>query len=64
MTAEGKSDTMASDMEVHVEQKCSTELFHAEKIPVDIHQHLLNGYGDQTVDGSEGVSGVFPQWCH
>jgi len=53
MTAEGHSDKMASDMEVRTKQKCVIEFLHAEKIaPNDIHRHLLNVYGDQTVDVS------------
>ena len=53
MTAEGQSDKMASDMEVRMKQMCVIEFLHAEKIaPSDIHQRLLNVYGDQTVDVS------------
>ena len=44
---------MASDMEVHTEQKYVTEFLHEEKMaPIDIHQWLLNIPGDQTVDVS------------
>jgi len=40
-------------MEVQMKQSCITEFLHAEKIaPTDIQQHLLNIYGDQTVDVS------------
>ena len=50
MAAEGQSDKMMSDMEVQMKQRCVTEFLHAEKIaPTDIHQCLLNVYGDQTV---------------
>ena len=53
MAAERQSDTMASDMEVQIKQSCVIESLHAEKMtPVDIHWHLLNVYGDQTVDVS------------
>ena len=53
MAAEGQSDRMVSDMEVHMKQRCGTEFLHVEKMaPTDIHQHLLNVYGDQTVDVS------------
>ena len=46
MTAEGQSD-----MEVRMKWRCVIEFLHAEKIaPTDIHRHLLNVYGDQTVD--------------
>ena len=44
---------MASDMEVHMKQRCVIEFLHAEKLaPTDIHQWLLNIDGDQTVDVS------------
>ena len=48
MTAEGQSD-----MEVRMKQRCVIEFLYAEKnAPNDIHQRLLNVYGDQTVDVS------------
>jgi len=51
MAAEGQPDTMTSNMEVYVKQMCITELLHMEKkAPTDTYQHLLNTYGDQTVD--------------
>ena len=51
MTAEGQSDRMACDMEVCMKQRCVIEFLHAEKIaPSDIHWHLLDVYGDHTVD--------------
>ena len=53
MAAEGQSDTMASDMEVCMAQRCGTEFLLAEKMPlIDIHQYLPNVSGDQTVDVS------------
>ena len=53
MAAEGQSDKMASDMEVHMKQRGAPEFLHAEKMaPIDIHQYLLNVHGDQTVDVS------------
>ena len=53
MAAEGQSDRMMSDMEVCMEQRCVTDFLHAEKMaPTDIHLHLLNIEGDQTVDVS------------
>ena len=53
MIAEGQSDKMVSDMEVHMKQRCAIEFLHAEKItPNDVHWHLLNVYGDRTVDVS------------
>jgi hypothetical protein len=55
MAAEGQIDKMVSDMEVHMKQRCVTELLHAEKFgPNYIHRRLLNVYGDQIV----GVSTV------
>jgi hypothetical protein len=51
MAAEGQSGKMASDMEVRMKQRCVIEFLHAEKIaPNDVLRHLLNVYGDQTVD--------------
>jgi len=42
-----------SDMEVWMKQRCVTEFLHVEKItPTNIHWHLLNVDGDQTVDVS------------
>ena len=53
MTAEGQSDKMASDIEVHMKQRRVIEFLHVEKIALnDIHRCLLNVYGDQTVDVS------------
>ncbi len=53
MAAEGHSDTVASDTEVLMKQKHVTEFLHAEEMaPADIHQCLLNIYGDQPVDVS------------
>lgn len=44
---------MASDMEVHTEQKYVTEFLHEEKVsPTDIHLHLMNIYEDQPADVS------------
>jgi len=54
MAAEGHSDIMVSDVEVHVKQMCIIEFFHAGKMaPNDIHRCLLNVfYGDQTEEES------------
>jgi len=53
MAAERQSDTMASDMEVCMKQRCITELLYVEKMaPTDIHRWLLHIYGDETVDVS------------
>ena len=59
MSAEGLTDRMVSDKEVHKKKRCGTEFHYAEKIaPIDIHRHLLDIYRDQTVDVST-VGG----WC-
>ena len=43
MAAEVQSDTVTSDMEVHMKQRCVTEFLYAEETePTDIHQCLLN----------------------
>ena len=59
MAAEGQSDKLASDMEACVEQRCVIEFLHSEKkmAAIDIHWHLLNIYGGETV----GVS-TMRQW--
>lgn len=64
MAAEGHSDAMASDMEVHMEQRCVMEFLHAEEMVLaDIHQYLLNIHGDQTVDVNIETAGdAFQQW--
>ena len=53
MAAEEQSDKIVSDMEVHMKQRCVIEFLQMEKnSSTDIHQCLLNIYGDQTVDVS------------
>ena len=53
MMAERQHDQLASDMEVFRKQRCVIEFLHVEKVrSIDIHWHLLNIYGDQTVDVS------------
>ena len=50
MAAEGQSDKMMSDIEVHMKQKCVTEFFSEEKIThTEVYWCLLNVYGNQTV---------------
>ena len=55
--------TEVSDMEVFMKKRSITEFLHVEKkkTPINIHWHLLNADGDQTVDRrhSEVVGGVF-----
>ena len=74
MAAEGQSDRMVSDIEVRMQQNGVIGSLHADKMaPIDIHQCLLNIYGDQAVDvstvGWDGwyVSAVATrghlQWC-
>ena len=47
-----------------MKQRCVIDFLHSKIIvPTDIHQYLLNAYGDQTVDvSSEVVGDVFQQW--
>jgi len=55
MAAEEQTSKVESDMEVCMKQRCVTEFLYAEKKKIahtDIHQFLLNVYGDQTVDES------------
>ena len=53
MAAERQSDTTAPDVEVHIKGKYLNELLNGEKIAlIDIYWHLLNIYGDQTVNVS------------
>ena len=53
MEAEGQSDKMVSDMEVHMKQSWVTEFLHELRIaPSDIHWCLLNVFEEQTVDTS------------
>lgn len=55
LAAEGQSETMASDMEVQLKQRCVMEFLHVEK-DAAIHkcQCSLNIYGDQTVYKEKG----------
>jgi len=53
IAAERQSDKRASEMEVCRKQKYGIEFLHEENMAfTDIHQHLLNVYGDQTGDVS------------
>ena len=53
MAAEQRSDKMASDMEVHMKQRCEIEFLHVEKLaPIDIRPCFLNISGDQIADVS------------
>jgi len=48
MAAEGQSDSIVSDMEVQMKQRCVTEFLRVEKMaPTDIHWHLVNICGDK-----------------
>ena len=62
MAGEQHSDRMTSDMEVQMKQRCKIEFLHTEKMEsTGIHQHLLNIYGDQTVDVSTVKAGLCGQ---
>ena len=51
IAAEGQSDKMVSDMQVHMKQSCVTEFLHKEKmVHTDIHQCMLDIDGDKTVN--------------
>jgi len=53
MAAEGQSDRTASDIEVHMKQRCVTEFLCVEKTaPTDILQCLVNLCGDQRANVS------------
>ena len=66
MAAEGQSDRMVTDMEVQMKQRSGTEFFHEKKMAAtDIHQCLLNIYGDHPVDMSAvwwWMDGAFQEW--
>jgi len=50
MAEERQSDTTASDLELWIKQSGVMEFLHMDKMsPVDIHQSLLNVYGDPPV---------------
>ena len=60
MAVEGQSDKTAFDMEVCMKQRCVTEFLCGKKIvPTEIHQQLLNIYGNETLD----FSTVKQWWC-
>ena len=63
MAAEGQSDTMASDMEVCMKQRCVIEFLHKEKIAsVDIYQHFECFWRPTSgCEHSETVDDVFQQ---
>jgi len=53
MAAEGQADKTASNITVHIKESCVTGFLSVEKIvPIDIHWHYVNVYGDQTLDVS------------
>ena len=56
MAAEGQSGKVVSDMKVFMKKSFVIAFLRAEKFtPTDIHQCLLNIYGDQTVDVSRVI---------
>jgi len=70
MAAEMWPDGMASDMEVHMKQSVEgvelNSLMHKKKNgTINIHQCLLNVYGDQTeCEHSEVMHSMFQQQQH
>ena len=53
MAAEGQSDKTVSVMEMHMKQRCVAEFLYVEKMaPTDVHHHLLDVSGNQSVDVS------------
>mgnify|MGYP001864562310 CR=1 FL=1 len=53
MAAEGQSDTMVSDIVLHMKRRCEIEFLHVEKMaPTEISHHSQNVYGAQPVDVS------------
>jgi len=52
MAAEGQSDRMEPDVEVCMKQRSLNSSMQKKVAPSDIHQCLLNIYGDQTVNVS------------
>jgi len=52
MAAEGQSDRMEPDVEVCMKQRSLNSSMQKKVAPSDIHQCLLNIYGDQTVNAS------------
>ena len=66
VTAEGQTDKMGSDMEVHTKQKCGIEFLHGEKMaPTDIRFCLLAECFRRPNSGcehSQVVGGAFQQW--
>ena len=60
MAAEGQSDKMASDVEVHMGQRRGIEFFHLEKKIAPLHRCLVlinSGYEHREVEG-----GVIQLW--
>ena len=48
MAAEWQPEKMASDIKVHMKQRCGIEFIHVEKVaPIDIHRRVLNVDGNQ-----------------
>ena len=64
MEAKGQSDNMASDMEVHMKQRCVTEQLHAaETAPTDVLTLAECLWGPNNgCEHGEAVSGAFWQW--
>ena len=60
--AEGQSDRMASDMEVHMKQKCVTEFLHMEKMAYLSTLAKCLWRPNCGCERSEAVGGAFQQW--
>lgn len=54
IAAKRQSGKMASDIKVYTKYKLFIEFSHSKIVPTDIHQQLLNAYGEQilTVDNA------------
>jgi len=62
MEAEGESNKTASDIDVHMKQRCVIEFLHAEKIALtDDLWYLLSIYGGCGCEYSEAVGSAFQQ---
>ena len=62
MAAEGQSDKMVSDMEVHMKHRCVTEFHHEEKMaPIVTYIDICFWRPNSRCEQSEMVGGAFQQ---
>jgi len=64
MAAEGPTDRMVSDMEVHLKQRCATEFLYAEKNGIQCHSSALAEHlwrPNSGCENSEVEGGAFQQ---